>query len=72
VNGVRRHRARAGAGTCEIISVRVLGAGYTVAGPVLMAGSSGAVEQQFDVINMSLSTTKRKFSEFSHELADEA
>jgi subtilisin len=57
---------------CEIISVRVLGAGYTGSGPVLMAGLEWAVEQGFDVINMSLSTTKRKFSEFLHELADEA
>jgi subtilisin len=57
---------------CEIVSVRVLGAGYTGSGPVLMAGLEWAVEQGFDVINMSLSTTKRKFSEFLHELADEA
>jgi subtilisin family serine protease len=57
---------------CEIVSVRVLGAGYTGSGPVLMAGLEWAVEQRFDVINMSLSTTKRRFSEFLHELADEA
>ncbi len=57
---------------CEIVSVRVLGAGYTGSGPVLMAGLEWAVEEGFDVINMSLSTTKRKFSEFLHELADEA
>ena len=57
---------------CEIVSVRVLGAGYTGSGPVLMAGLEWAVEQGFEVINMSLSTTKRKFSEFLHELADEA
>jgi len=57
---------------CEIVSVRVLGAGYTGSGPVLMAGLEWAVEQGFDVINMSLSTTKRHFSEFLHELADEA
>ena len=63
---------RALAPDCEIVSVRVLGAGYTGSGPVLMAGLEWAVEQKFDVINMSLSTTKRKFSEFLHELADEA
>jgi subtilisin family serine protease len=57
---------------CEIVSVRVLGAGYTGSGPVLMAGLEWAVDQGFDVINMSLSTTKRKFSEFLHELADDA
>ena len=44
---------------CEIVSVRVLGAGYTGSGPVLLAGLAWAVEQDFDVINMSLSTTKR-------------
>jgi subtilisin family serine protease len=57
---------------CEIFSVRVLGAGYTGSGPVLLAGLRWAVEQGFDVINMSLSTTKRQFAEVLHELADSA
>jgi subtilisin family serine protease len=57
---------------CEIVSVRVLGAGYTGSGPVLMAGLEWAVDQGFDVINMSLSTTKRHFAEVLHELADSA
>ena len=57
---------------CEIVSVRVLGAGYTGSGPVLMAGLEWAVDEGFDLINMSLSTTKQKFSEFLHELADDA
>ncbi|HET6848915.1 MAG TPA: S8 family serine peptidase [Gaiellales bacterium] len=57
---------------CEIISVRVLGAGYTGSGPVLMAGLEWAVDSGFELINMSLSTTKRRFSEFLHELADDA
>jgi subtilisin len=57
---------------CEIVSVRVLGAGYTGSGPVLMAGLEWAVDNGFHLINMSLSTTKRKFSEFLHELADDA
>jgi subtilisin len=57
---------------CELFSVRVLGAGYTGAGPVLLAGLRWAVEQGFDVINMSLSTTKRRFAEVLHELADTA
>ena len=57
---------------CEIVSVRVLGAGYTGSGPVLMAGLEWAVDEKFDLINMSLSTTKRQFSEFLHELADDA
>jgi subtilisin family serine protease len=57
---------------CEIHSVRVLGAGYTGSGPVLLAGLRWAIGQGFDVINMSLSTTKRQFAEVLHELADEA
>jgi subtilisin len=57
---------------CEIVSVRVLGAGYTGSGPVLMAGLEWAVDNGFDLINMSLSTTKPQFSEFLHELADDA
>jgi subtilisin len=57
---------------CELVSVRVLGAGYTGSGPALLAGLRWAVEQGFDVINMSLSTTKQKFSALLHELADSA
>ena len=36
------------------------------------AGLRWAIEQGFDVINMSLSTTKRQFAELLHELADSA
>src|SRR5712691_614799 len=57
---------------CEIHSVRVLGGGYTGSGPVLLAGLRWAIEQGFDVINMSLSTTKRQFAGVLHELADTA
>jgi subtilisin len=57
---------------CEIFSVRVLGAGYTGSGPVLLGGLRWAVEQGYDVINMSLSTTKRQFAEVLHDLADKA
>ena len=53
-------------------SVRVLGAGYTGSGPVLLAGLRWAVEEGFDLVNMSLSTTKRQFAEILHELADRA
>ena len=63
---------RALAPDCAIFSVRVLGAGYTGSGPVLLAGLRWAIEQGFDVINMSLSTTKRQFAEVLHELADSA
>jgi subtilisin len=56
----------------ELVSVRVLGAGYTGSGPVLLGGLRWAIEQGFDVINMSLSTTKQQFAGLLHELADSA
>jgi subtilisin len=57
---------------CELVSVRVLGAGFTGSGAVLLEGLRWAVEQGYDVINMSLSTTKQKFATLLHELADTA
>jgi subtilisin family serine protease len=57
---------------CELVSVRVLGAGFTGSGAVLLEGLRWAVEQGYDVINMSLSTTKQKFASLLHELADTA
>jgi subtilisin family serine protease len=57
---------------CELYSVRVLGAGYTGSGKVLLAGLRWAIEQGFDLINMSLSTTKRDFASVLHDLADSA
>jgi subtilisin len=63
---------RALAPKASIFSVRVLGAGFKGSGPVLLGGLRWAIEQGFDVINMSLSTTKRQFAELLHELADSA
>jgi subtilisin len=63
---------RALAPQADIFSVRVLGAGYTGSGPVLLAGLRWAIENGFDLINMSLSTTKQKFAGLLHELADSA
>jgi subtilisin len=63
---------RALAPEAELYSVRVLGAGYTGSGPVLLAGLRWAIDQGFDVINMSLSTTKKQFAAVLHELADSA
>jgi len=57
---------------CELTSARVLGAGYTGSGDVLLAGLRWAVAEGFDVVNMSLSTTKRKFAAELHEIADAA
>jgi subtilisin len=56
----------------EIYSVRVLGGGFTGSGKVLVAGLHWAVDQGYDVVNMSLSTTKRQLGEALHELADSA
>ncbi|MBA3347177.1 MAG: S8 family serine peptidase [Actinobacteria bacterium] len=58
--------------SCSLHSVRVLGSGYTGSGDVLLAGLRWAIEQGFDVINMSISTTKSKFATVLHELADSA
>jgi len=63
---------RALAPDCEIHSVRVLGAGATGSGELILAGLRHAVEQGFDVINISLSTTKKRFAETLHDLADNA
>jgi subtilisin family serine protease len=57
---------------CSIFSVRVLGAGFTGSGTALLGGLRWAVEQGFDVINMSLSTTKSQFAGMLHEVADTA
>jgi subtilisin len=57
---------------CTLVSARVLGAGYTGSGPVLLAGLRWAVEHGFRVVNMSLSTTKHEFAAVLHELADSA
>jgi len=57
---------------CEIHSVRVLGGELTGSGPVLLHGLRWAIEQRFEVINLSLSTTKSRFAPELRELADRA
>jgi subtilisin len=57
---------------CEIHSVRVLGGELTGSGPILLHGLRWAIEQGFDVINLSLSTTKSRFAPELRELADQA
>ena len=63
---------RAVAPDIELYSVRVLGAGFKGSGKALLAGLRWAVGQGYDVINMSLSTTKRELGDTLHELADSA
>jgi len=57
---------------CRLFSVRVLGAGFKGSSSVLLEGLRWAIGEGFDVINMSLSTTKKQFSGWLHELADSA
>jgi subtilisin family serine protease len=57
---------------CELTSVRVLGAGFTGSGAILLEGLRWAIDQRFHVVNLSLSTTKRQFAASLHELADAA
>ena len=57
---------------CELVSVRVLGEGFVGSGPALIEGLRWAVEEGFDVINMSLSTTKERFVADLHALTDAA
>ncbi|MFJ9560555.1 S8 family peptidase [Streptomyces fuscichromogenes] len=63
---------RRAAADCEIHSVRVLGERFSGTGDVLLAGLRWAIEQRFDVVNMSLSTTRPRFVETLHALADDA
>jgi subtilisin len=63
---------RALAPDCELTSVRVLGAGYTGSGAVMLAGLEWAIQEGFHVVNMSLSTTKKQYVDRLHELADSA
>lgn len=56
----------------SLTSVRVLTEAAYGSGAALLAGLSWAIEQGFDVINMSLSTTKAQFCPALRELADRA
>jgi subtilisin len=57
---------------CEIHSIRVLGHGLSGSGEALLAGLKWAIAQRFAVINLSLSTTRRKFADTLRALTDEA
>jgi subtilisin len=57
---------------CEIYSVRTLGRDLSGTGAILLAGLAWAIDEGYDVINMSLSTTKSQFVPELHELADRA
>jgi subtilisin family serine protease len=55
-----------------LTSVRVLGAGLSGKAMAFLAGLQWAIEQGFDVINLSLGTTKREFALPFYELCDQA
>jgi len=57
---------------CVLTSVRVLGPDLGGSAADLLAGLEWAVDQGFDVINLSLSTRKRAAVAELHELADRA
>ncbi|GGL11380.1 hypothetical protein Sme01_42100 [Sphaerisporangium melleum] len=56
----------------RLTSVRVLTDGRTGSGAALLAGLRWAVDEGFDLINLSLSTTRSEFLPALHELADRA
>jgi subtilisin len=55
-----------------LTSVRVLTDGKAGSGAALLAGLSWAIDEGFDLINLSLSTTRSRFQPALHELADRA
>jgi subtilisin family serine protease len=61
---------RAVAPGVSLSSVRVLTSGKRGSGAALLAGLRWAIENDFDVINMSLSTTKDQFCQELRELSD--
>ncbi|WP_149182520.1 S8 family serine peptidase [Streptomyces sp. TRM49041] len=56
----------------SVSSVQVLTDGRTGSGAALVTGLSWAIDQGFDVINLSLATTRTALSAQLHELADRA
>lgn len=55
-----------------LTSVRVLTDGKAGTGAALLAGLRWAVDEGYDVVNLSLSTTRSEFQAELHELADRA
>ena len=57
---------------CELTSVRVLGPENRGSGAALVRGLIWAIDEGYDVVNLSLSTTKRERAAILHDLADDA
>ncbi|HSL56693.1 MAG TPA: S8 family serine peptidase [Acidimicrobiales bacterium] len=56
----------------SITSVKVLGPGLTGKAVAFLGGLTWAVQQGFDVINLSLGTTRREWAHPFHEICDRA
>ena len=56
----------------SVTSVQVLGPTLTGRAAAFLAGLEWAVEQRFDVVNLSLGTTRRNVALALHELCDHA
>jgi subtilisin family serine protease len=63
---------RRAAPDCEVTSIRILGERLSATGDVLLAALRWAIRQRFDVINLSLSTTRARYAAELRSLADEA
>jgi subtilisin family serine protease len=57
---------------CALHSIRVLGTDSTGTADALLTGLAWAIEQRFDVINLSMSSRKRDAAPLLHDLADAA
>ncbi|BCB82895.1 S8 family serine peptidase [Phytohabitans suffuscus] len=57
---------------CQITSVRVLGRSLRGSGEALLVALEWAIEQGFDLVNLSLSTRQAAYKEWLHDLADAA
>ncbi|MFJ7949307.1 S8 family serine peptidase [Streptomyces sp. NPDC096354] len=57
---------------CELYSVRVLGKNVSGSGNALLAGLRWAIEQKYDIVSLSLSTTHLRFVSELRGLADDA
>lgn len=57
---------------CELYSVRVLGRQLTGSGGAFATGLRWALDNDMDVVNLSLSTNKRAYAPTFHKIADEA
>jgi subtilisin family serine protease len=55
---------------CELVSVKVLGAGLMGKGPVFAAGLRWAIDNGIQVCNLSLGSTKKEYAPLFAELAD--